>query len=148
MIPATDLRIGNKFKSIFGNTETVLSIIDNTNNGKIKVLTPEEYKAGNPGYASEAHRLQYSHLILCEENGNQYKPLEISGVQLTNEWLIKGGWDKKSAAGLYFKLNCCIWYENKKYKYSNHDSEVIIDFVHELQNLHKDLTKQAIIFTK
>lgn len=36
MIKGKELRRGNKFVSLFGNTETVLSILDNTNNGKIK----------------------------------------------------------------------------------------------------------------
>lgn len=92
MIRAQELRIGNKFKSIFGNTETVLSIIDNTDKGKIKVCA--DCSDDVPHYKSENHREAYSHLILCYENGNQYKPCEISGEPLTEEWLLNMGFEK------------------------------------------------------
>ena len=67
MIKASELRIGNKFECM-GMIQTVFEILDNTDRGKIK-------QAG------------YEHLILCEENGNQYKPIEIQGIQLTEAWL-------------------------------------------------------------
>ena len=87
MLEASALRVGNKFKSCFGQVQTVLSIIDNTKNGKIKVCAdcPDDV----PHFKNENHRLMYSHLILCEENGNQYKPFEIEGEPLTEEWLKK-----------------------------------------------------------
>ena len=71
MIQANELRLGNKFKSCFGSVQTVTSVEDNT---------PSD------GFDCENRRLAYSHLIMCKENGNQYKPFEIEGEPLTEEW--------------------------------------------------------------
>ncbi len=72
MIHAKELRIGNKFRGIAG-IQTVLSIEDNTNRNTLQ-------------YQDESHKLMYSHLILCLENRNQYKPCEVEGIELTPEW--------------------------------------------------------------
>jgi hypothetical protein len=82
MITPQELRIGNKFASFGGKMiQTVLEILDNTNRGKIQ-------------FQSAEHKAMYSHLILCVENGNQYKPFEIEGIPLTEEWLIRFGLKK------------------------------------------------------
>lgn len=77
MIKAQDLRIGNVFRGI-GGVQTVLSLEENTDRGKCN-------------YSNEEHRLMYSHLILCHQNGNQYKPFEIEPIPLTEEILLKVG---------------------------------------------------------
>jgi hypothetical protein len=80
---STDLRIGNKFECM-GMVQTVFEICDNTDRGRIK-------QAG------------YEHIIRCEENGNQYKPIEISGIPLTEEWLLKFRLQKLTAEnGLHY----------------------------------------------
>lgn len=155
MIYAIDLRAGNKFRSTFGKAETVLSVIDNTNNGKIRVLTKDEYEAGvTPGYASEMHRDMYSHLILCKENGNQYKPCEISGEPLTEEWLIKfgahmvdeGEFHKDWKVGSPIRIKVRYKKDTQKYLIAVWDGDqndemdcaiIWLDFVHELQNAYR-----------
>ncbi len=81
MILAKELRIGNKFIGIAG-VQTVISILDNL------VKTEGAYK-------SEYHKLMYSHLIMCEENGNQYKPCEIEPIPITPEILENYGFVKE-----------------------------------------------------
>jgi hypothetical protein len=79
MIPVTELRIGNKFHMIESTlVQTVLEIMDNTNRGKIE-------------YNSDHHKACYSHLIMVEENRNQYKPIEMDGIPITQGYLLKYG---------------------------------------------------------
>lgn len=142
MIKANELRIGNKFLSIFGNEETVLSIIDNTSNGKIKIDPNGDNNM--PHFKSQQHKDMYSHLILCEENGNQYKPCEIRGVPLKELHLIAFGLEGKS--NQYYLLpsydiliNC---------SHSNHQfcieitehKHIELKYVHQLQNICFHLT--------
>ena len=66
----TELRIGNLFWGA-GMVQTV----------------KEMHKYGDqPGY---------EYLIMCEENGNQYKPIEMQGIPLTEEWLKKFGFNRQ-----------------------------------------------------
>ncbi len=151
MLKAIELRVGNKFKSCFGQVQTVLSIIDNTDKGRIKVLPPEEYKEGKIGFASEHHKAQYSHLILCEENGNQYKPFEIEGEPITEEWLDRFGWVKD---GDYY--NYGDWTILLKGSLPEHDGLFYnrkndaklfpkMKYVHKLQNFILDNTEKEMI---
>jgi len=79
---ATELRIGNKFHMLGSKmVNTVFAISDNTDRGKFNCDTP-------------THKEMYSHLITVEENGNQYKPWEMDGIPLTEEWLAKFGFEK------------------------------------------------------
>ena len=81
---ANELRIGNKFKMIGSSdsfVNTVFAIADNTERGKFNCDTP-------------THKEMYSHLITTNENGNQYKPWEIEGISITEEWLSKLGFTK------------------------------------------------------
>lgn len=87
MIAATDLRIGNLFNGI-GMVQTVKEIIDYSPNGYLftllKELRGQEPPADDPTPG-------YEHLILCVENGNQYKPVEISGIPLDRAILVLMG---------------------------------------------------------
>jgi hypothetical protein len=159
MLNASSLRVGNKFKSCFGNVQTVLSIIDNTNKGEIKVCA--DCPDSVPHFKNEEHRLMYSHLILCEENGNQYKPCEIEGEPLTEEWLIKFGFYRGALDmhKLYYhkKINvrgyeedfCISFYRDGYFMYCNgneqNSSYKTKYFVHELQNLYFSLTGEELI---
>ena len=155
MVKAIELRVGNKFKSCFGQVQTVLSIIDNTDKGRIKVLPPEEYKEGVIGFASEHHKAQYSHLILCEENGNQYKPCEIEGEPLTSEWLDRFGFTNEPFNSLYIgkKVNnqyFTLYTEDKINYYFFYESDGVkmkrkVEYVHRLQNIYLDFTEEELI---
>jgi len=143
MIKASELRIGNKFLSSFGNIETVCSIIENTNKGKIKVW--HDAPANVAHFVSENHREMYSHLILCWENGNQYKPFEIKGIRLTEEKIIKYGFSflkrKSGTQGVYTngKMNLCISNNSNVYR-----ANILLPYVHTLQNLYFALTTQEL----
>jgi len=94
MILASDLRVGNKFRGVAG-VQTVLSIEDNTNRNTLT-------------YVDENHKLMYSHLILCLENENQYKPCEIEGIELTDEILMQYGFiggGLHSFTGMYLECS-------------------------------------------
>jgi hypothetical protein len=71
---AKELRIGNKFECM-GMIQTVFELCDNTDRGRIT-------QAG------------YEYIIRCEENANQYKPIEMQPIPLTEEWLLKFGFTK------------------------------------------------------
>ena len=71
---ANELRIGNKFECM-GMIQTVFELCDNTNRGEIK-------------------QVGYEYIIRCEENENQYKPIEINPIPLTEEWLLRFGFTK------------------------------------------------------
>jgi hypothetical protein len=72
-LTANELRIGNKFECM-GMIQTVFELCDNTDRGRIK-------------------QVGYEYIIRCEENGNQYKPIEINSIPLTEEWLLKFGFE-------------------------------------------------------
>ena len=137
MIQASELRIGNFFMGI-GGVQTVLSLEENTDRG-------------NCNYSSEEHRLMYSHLILCHQNRNQYKPFEIEPIPLSEEVLLKIGfgwnigksamWNEhefligKDNEGFYFAQ----WqYDSNEDPYPSHI--VHVNTLHDLQNLHKIIT--------
>jgi hypothetical protein len=151
MILAKELMEGNKFLSIFGNIETVASIIENTNKGKIT------------SYISEQHRLMYSHLIVPWENGNQYKPCEIDPVPLTPEILEKCGFEKHKPS---YASGVIGWYKSEYISsedehFVEHGKEdgmweyfialfafgndgcvsVSMKYLHQLQNLYYALTQ-------
>ena len=122
---ATELRIGNKFECM-GMVQTVFEICDNTDRGKYK-------------------QKGYEHIIRCEENGNQYKPIEISGIQLTEEWLLKLGFvtcydDYEGEVRQYIKYPI-IWVASDHYRiYNQWCFDYEIKYVHQLQNLYFALT--------
>lgn len=156
MLPASELRIGNKIKSIFGNVETVSSIIDNTNRGKIKVCA--DCPDNIPHFKSEQHRLMYSHLILVEENGNQYKPCEIEGEPITKEWLdnpkngfinIFGSWEKLDNRDFMlertFSMSKHVGF-NAVTITTGEKFVPVFKYIHELQNFYFAKTKKELLF--
>ena len=160
MLEASALRVGNKFKSSFGNIETVLSIIDNTDKGKIKVCA--DCPDNVPHFKSEQHRLMYSHLILCEENGNQYKPCEIEGEPLTEEWLVSLGFNKhlsywiETSEGKQLSVawnDVGVWYAFFRNINKGKADDLVclrsdLKFVHELQNLFFFISGKELIIKK
>jgi len=131
MILAQELRIGNVFRGI-GGIQTVLSLEENTERGRCN-------------YSSEQHRLMYSHLILCHQNGNQYKPFEIEPIKLTDEILINLKFNKKSdfeyrISALKFRIyrGGKIWYSYIGDIYLGD----LIQNVHTLQNFIHSFGKE------
>lgn len=143
MILAKDLRVGNLFKGIAG-LQTVLAIEDNTERGKYNM---DQYNG-------------YSHLILCEENGNQYKPWEIEGIPLTQEWMLKLGFMVEESKcqvktkilsiqvsnndSLYFDDN--QWYISHEWNNNNFQNTFWNQpkYVHQLQNLYYHITGEEL----
>jgi hypothetical protein len=131
---ANELRIGNKFECM-GMVQTVFELCDNTDRGRIK-------KAG------------YEYIIRCEENGNQYKPIEIKPILLTKDWLLKLGAKKNQLPNGYWISVTNLKAELHFEIFDNTDEivttlisqscELILDrikYVHEYQNLYYTLTK-------
>lgn len=144
MIPVKELRIGNKFQMI-GSTmvNTVFDISDNTRHGQLN------------------QNVGYSHLITVEENGNQYKPIEMDGVPLTEDWLLKFGFEKHkslitdSYTKSYFvekQLSITIQPGNQYAYIRDFDALVVVRnsdyhgpfYVHQLQNLYFCLTGEEL----
>lgn len=80
--------------------------------------------------------------ILCEEFFEQFK-----AIKLTDEWLgekLKFIRDKSRIQWIKDGIRICLTPENRfVYPDAAHDY-VYIDFVHELQNLFKELTKNEL----
>ena len=115
---ASELRIGNLFDGM-GMIQIVFEILDNTDRGRI-------IQKG------------YEHLILCKENGNQYKPIEINTIPLTEEWLLKFGFEKLEhiqLGVLYLKSQLRI---KPSFMFAQWRGASVgkIDYVHQLQNLY------------
>lgn len=157
MIRASELRIGNKIR--MGQSQmvnTVFDISDNTRRGKFN-------------YESDNHRLMYSHLMTVEENGNQYKPFEIDGVPLTEDWLLKFGFERvmksefKTHQMPYWAKDGVLLFYNESPPFNTYlacygewisdfkgGGEYIctgkrwIEYVHQLQNLYNALTENEL----
>lgn len=144
MIKASELRIGNKFTMSGGTmVNTVFEIVDNTNRGKIEFVSPE-------------HKLMYSHLILVEENGNQYKPFEIEGTPLTGEWLLKFGFEKffydegELTEGFYLTkefplIGFITTSSTHEYLFDDETDTLRLKYVHQLQNLYFAITGKELV---
>jgi hypothetical protein len=137
MIPAKDLRIGNKFMMAGGKmVQTVFDIKDNTDRGRMYT-------------ESESYRAKYSHLITCIENGNQYHPFEIDGVPITEEWLLKLGFnsiDSDPDILYYTKNNVALnaFGDHSKIWLRYVSNTIEIKSVHQLQNLYFALTGEEL----
>lgn len=132
MLPGNELMIGNKFSGIAG-IQTVKSIIDHRDRYDAHEDTPHPAKFG------------YEYLILVEENGNQYKPIEIQPVVLTSkifkiyefESLSDGYWCKGDALvreTLPSRHKHTDWPEFVLV--SNNKFSEKFSFLHELQNIY------------
>ena len=152
MIDIHQLRVGNKFR--FGTMiQTVLEIVDNTDRGKVN-------------FNSEQQRAGYSHLILCEENKNQYKPIEIDGIPITPEALEKLGFEVSDYEedNVYYQLDpddegigFGVSIRQGVLRLYRYDGNVVMtlicdephfQFVHHLQNLFLDLKGHQLVWAK
>jgi hypothetical protein len=141
MIPVRELRIGNKFKMAGSNIiQTVFDISDNTDRGRIE-------------FQSEEHKAMYSHLITVEENGNQYKPFEMEGIPLSEDWLLKFGFqfrNERRGEGALMDLktagwNMCVGKLRGREGWTHLGSDrVDITSVHQLQNLFFAITGEEL----
>lgn len=91
MIAATELRIGNKFNGA-GMVQTVKEILDYGPTGSIQKKDGQSIEVTD----------HYSHLILVNENGNQYKPIEMMPIPLTAEVLEKCGFERHQNSNEYW----------------------------------------------
>ncbi len=124
MVEAKNLMIGNKFRGIAG-IQTVFEISDNTDRGRFD-------------------QKGYEHLILVEENRNQYKPIEIDGIEITPEILTEwcGFWmqfdgklvhlGEKGFAIYFFDGSVHIAIDDS---FGAKTKRLDIKFLHQLQNL-------------
>jgi hypothetical protein len=149
MVKATEFKIGNKFLSCFERVETVLSIVDNTDKGRIKVCA--NCPDSTPHFKSDNHRDMYSHLILCWENGNQYKPCEVNGVPLSTQWMEDFGFEKTTRDGeeFWIKDDSFLVFEEEPGKFFAFMAvgEIKIEFVHTLQNMYSLTGKELTLKT-
>ena len=123
MIKANELRIGN-----YVNELTVGEIFIPT--GKIIKITEIKFSG-----ISEVNPI-FEHPI--ERNYQQIDP-----IALTEEWLLKFGFEKDSRNESYwFFLNKIFIYVgiNDLYYYDYDEGEINIQYVHQLQNLYFALT--------
>lgn len=138
MIKTEELRIGNKFNGM-GMIQTVFEIIDNSDKGKIE-------------YVSEFQKEGYKYLITCVENGNQYKPIEINPIPLTEKILIKSGFKRLGKDGNFYYGELNEFMEREIYLFLANDGIICykdykhpIKSVHQLQNLYRALTNKELI---
>lgn len=133
MIKANELRIGNVFRGV-GGVQTVLSLEENTDRGRCN-------------YSSDEHRSMYSHLILCHQNCNQYKPFEIDPIPLTEEILLKCGFEKakvNTIINAYISFSFYLTIYDDKLFYEWKGGNIEVKHLHQLQNLYFALTGQEL----
>ena len=135
MVKVNELRVGNLFQSM-GMIQTVFEILDNTDRGRIK-------------------QEGYENLIIPIENKNQYKPIEIHGIPLAENWLVEFNISKNNPNG-YYVLNGNIYIGINPKDHLNYGQVyllqtnetllyvVTINYIHQLQNLYFALTGQEL----
>jgi hypothetical protein len=122
-LTAKDLRIGNKFIGV-GMIQTVFEIKDNSDRGRI-------IQKG------------YEHLITCKENGNQYKPIEMQPIPLTEEWLRRVDW--KGYKALHINSEFSIDESGHLYYRSDYTGINLL-YVHSLQNAYHVIKGEELEF--
>lgn len=130
MIKANELRQGNLFLGM-GMIQTVLEIIDNTDRGRI-------------------NQYGYEVLIVPKENKNQYKPIEIEGINITEEWLMKNKIEPSHKIGFrrFYQLGNLsfeICDDNRTAIYFKLELLCFLNYVHEFQNLYFALSSEEFI---
>lgn len=73
----------------------------------------------------------------------------ISGIPLTEEWLLNFGFELKNNNSYFNEIKYGIWYNKQKIEpyeigFYCAISDVKLDYVHELQNLYFSLTKKEL----
>lgn len=145
MIPVNELRAGNLFIGV-GMIQTVKEILDYGSTGSIQKINKTNVEA-TPGY---------THLILVEENGNQYKPVDMLPIILTPE-ILQGCRDYDKNRGLqiqpgdYPHGDLFIDFVNNGDCYLQNCSDGYwfgkpIKHFHRLQNLYLDLTEKELTY--
>jgi len=143
MIKANELRIGNKFHGA-GMDQTVFEIHDNTDRGRIK-------------------QEGYEQLIMCVENKNQYKPVEISPISLNHEWMLKLGFEAIKNESYINGIEYCLKVDKEGDTQFNgigtheKNGDLVVnvlcrgnyvcntlDYVHQIQNLYFTLKREEL----
>jgi hypothetical protein len=148
MIQANELRIGNKFSGAGIRVQTVKEILDYGATGSVQARHESKVEAS----------AGYEHLILVQENGNQYKPVDMQPIPLSPEVLEACGFHNKTE-GLgedYWKLdlNMCGNAWSDKFTYylpynnlSTYTGNIRVTSLHQLQNLYFALTGTELNYT-
>lgn len=124
MIPANELRIGNKILSCFDRIETVRFIL------------------GHEGYKERTDvNVIYKHLIGVEECGNQYNLGEIKPVEITDARLLTAGFTQSHNKFSFYRTS--EWFYIKKYNNplyvlvmdEDRELEIELKSFHQIQNI-------------
>jgi hypothetical protein len=121
MIEAKDLRIGNNFQNDEGNILTCFG-----------VAPVDDSDQFNIWYGNELG------FILLEE--------EAKPIPLTEEWLIKFGFEKSNADGKYYngKVPPIYWVYKTQYGMNGLPLNTSFSYVHSLQNLYFSLCGESL----
>lgn len=133
----SEIRVGIKFNNL-GNIEpfTVLDISDGTKRGEVHFDMADQ-------------RERYSHIISCVESTKKFWPLEMTGIPISPEWLIRAGFTDHTADDTWSNPanNHHVVLKNGVWIYRVPGLSLReLEFVHELQNLFFALTGTELIF--
>ena len=110
----------------------------------------------------KARDLRIGNNVICEINGvikvNQATLcdfangfIKLSAIPLTEEWLLKFGFDVDEIGTLFKDVNsnCFLCFEKGKVELLESESQVVlakIKYIHQLQNLYYSLTGQELTY--
>ena len=113
-------------------------------------MKSEELRLGN--WVNSKFPMQvtciYKDEILCSFEGNEADPFEfdpkdLEGIPLTDEWLLKFGFDKEIRSELWFRPDFWVQ-EMLLLPGSFYHNGLEIKYVHQLQNLYFALTEKEL----
>jgi hypothetical protein len=70
---------------------------------------------------------------------------DIKPIPLTEEWLLKFGFDNSLVKDIFLALDCNVIYDEGKYYFRRRGFQMVIKHVHQLQNLYKVLTGEELV---
>lgn len=70
---------------------------------------------------------------------------DLKPIELTEEWLIKLGFDKESENEFTKDQEFCVYRTVLGFEFANHDWPKQLKYVHQLQNIYNDLTEKELI---
>lgn len=82
-------------------------------------------------------------VLVIEENGLLTLNYNLIGINITNQWLEKLGFEYNDFLGGY-QLNDIQYLYNDSFYFKQSELDIDLKFVHELQNLYYSLTKQEL----
>jgi hypothetical protein len=120
------------------------------------MLRSKELRIGNYVHFKELNDRDSSYSVIHElseqmiDLGNDYqvRPIGIKPIPLTEEWLLKFGLHSKhnyfKSLGVHLEGGLCVCYfADNEYGHSKED-EIVLKYVHQLQNLYFALTGEEL----